>query len=125
MTGIALGLAFAAGLAFGTYAVMAACLIALLLWLARRVSPLFVVLIAMAAILGMVRSVPAPEVTSPSWVTEADGLRGEMASGPMTASGGQRFTLRVSNVRTKRTWQGADGLVCVRAPAVPELHRGD
>src|SRR5207253_371105 len=45
--------------------------------------------------------------------------------GPLPTRQGQRFDLKVTEVRAGARWQAAGAIACVSAPEVPELRRGD
>lgn len=125
MVGICLGLAFVGGVAFGWYGIGIATLAALLLTLTRRVSVAVTLAIAIVSLLGDVRAVPAPSLESPKWVDDVRAVRGVVDSGPISTGHGQRFNVRVNEVRVDSEWQVGEGELCVSAPFVPEVRRGD
>lgn len=125
MTGIALSAAIVAGIWLGSSGALAAVLLLFVLRLAGRVSRGWAVIVAIGALLGVWRSAPPPDLTSPPWIDNVAALRGTVASGPLTTNRGQRFDFEIAEIRTGSTWAQESGLVCVSAPGVPSVSRAD
>lgn len=125
MTGIAIGTACIAGFALGPVAVVLVALIAIALAARSRVSTVWAILVAAAALTGVVRATPAPDLASEAWSDDATAVRGVVVSGPLSTQRGQRYDVAVTEYRIDSGWHRTDVLICVYAPDLPEVRRGD
>ncbi|HKG25860.1 MAG TPA: DUF4131 domain-containing protein, partial [Thermomicrobiales bacterium] len=125
MTGVAIGAGCVAGLALGRPAVVVIAVILIGLRAGRKVTAIWAITVLAAAACGALRAGPAPESASPVWSDDVEALRGVVASGPMSAERGQRYSLVVAEIRQGRSWQGANASLCVTGAELPQLRRGD
>ncbi len=128
MIGVALGLAFLAGAAFGPWAVVAGGAAAPLLLLRARERwrlrwPLLAVI--MVAIAGAVRGEPPPEIVVPAWIDDATGVQGRVTTAPVGDGRFQRFVVTVEAIESGGERQRADGRVYVVASAWPRVSLAD
>lgn len=125
MGGIALGVACVAGIAGGLPGVLAVAFAGAVLRVAGKVTVPWLLLTVVAAGIGALRGAPAPAALGPLWVDAAEAARGEVASGPLPTRAGQRFDVKMKEVRIRGRWLEMDTVACVSAPDVPELRQGD
>lgn len=128
MTGIWLGGAFLASAALGwRMAVLVWCLSGAI-WLIRGRSGglLFALLIGVAAVAGVFRSVPPPAVEpAPGWLDAATGMRGQVDSSPISTGSIQSFRLEVVEAAIDGAWRPVGGAICVTASPYPPAGLGD
>jgi ComEC/Rec2-related protein len=125
VTGVAIGTGCVAGFAFGRPAVVVIAVILIGLRASRKVTAIWAIAVLAAAVCGTLRSEPAPNSASPVWSDDVEALRGVVASGPVSAERGQRYSLVVAEIRQGRSWQSANATLCVTGAELPQLRRGD